>query len=227
MHLADLQQWFTEQLFNPAQADQQILSTPNLSALQRISIYAQQYWQRLLPFLQKSYPTLLHLFGPTEFDELIAKPYLLAFPPDHWSLSKLGSRLPYWIERHYHEEDKILVYQASLVDESFTRIRSTLPLPNDLSAPFYLQSHITLLALDADLFTFRKELLQQKTPTIDWGEKRYFACCEEITSTQYLLLKAFEKGATIEEACSQIDSAPDIADWFKTWAERGWFCEKN
>ena len=227
------------------EVEERISPGPFLTAEQRIGLYNQQYWFRLFIILQEQYPTLTRLFGFTSFNRELAEPYLLHFPPSHWSLSTLGARLSEWIEKEYKEEDKVLVYEAALVDAAYERIfyaGSFDPLDSEdfsraKSEPLFLQPTVQLLSLHADLFCFRSELLSFEPehwvgadfPPIQWGDLHFYTLSkagiyEEIGSSELILLKAFQKGSTLRAACKNlsIDVEPFIADWFKKWVQRGW-----
>ena len=199
------------------------------------SIYHLQYWQRLFLLLQEKYPTLHRLFGTLDFNQTIARPYFIDNQPNHWSLFLLGASLPQWIKENYFAADKILIQQAASVDAAMARPRRFSLPPRDLTKPIYLQSHLSLLILNADLFLFRQTLLAQDAaywmqndfPPIVFGEERFFVLDEEISKTQYILLRSFQNGATLQEACKQIEEADDIATWFQTWASRRWFTSES
>lgn len=220
---------------------------PHLSAAQRIGLYNQQFWFRLLNLLQELYPALTRLFGPTDFNQKIAEPYLQKYFPDHWAISVAARKLPRWIEEEYHEEDKVLVHQIALIDEACDRLyyekrREAAELANALESTLYLQPTIELFALDGDLFPFRKALLEKEPnvwldepfPKIDWSQKRWCSLSvvnnvlmhEEISEEEYLLLKVFQRGSTIDDACSLLegrDVEAHIAQWFQNWAQKQWF----
>ena len=218
---------------------------PSLTSEQRMGLYNQQYWFRLFIVLQEQFPTLTRLFGFGNFNREIAEPYLLKYPPSHWSLSPLGFQLPQWIEEDYRAEDYILVHEAALVDAAYGKLFSSrFAAPLDLrdfaqakTEKLVLQPFVQVLALHADLFDFRRQMLQHEPaywldadfPAIQWGEARFFTFSaeegvEEIFKDEYLLLKAFQRGATLQEACDQLSSqaAEFIVGWFKQWTQRGW-----
>ncbi len=64
------------------EAARYIIPTPNLRAHQRIQIYNQQYWWRLLKAMHESFPLVTRLFGYHAFNETIAIPYLYKYPQD-------------------------------------------------------------------------------------------------------------------------------------------------
>lgn len=189
--LKKTQQWFASIITRPIGSDNRmkaiapsgramsdeardfIAPSPTMRGDQRIEIYNQQYWWRLLSTLQESFPFLTRLFGYEEFNRVIAFPYLVKYPSDTWSLSYLGNRLPQWIDEEYEAEDKSLVLHAAHLDwaynYSFIAPQGT---PIDLSSqsqdlesildqPLTLQPHVFLFALPYNLFEYRFEFLKQ------------------------------------------------------------------
>lgn len=140
---------------------------------QRIELYNQQYWWRLLSVLHENFPLVTRLFGYFDFNQQIAIPYLVKYPPTHWSLNFLGDRLVEWVTEEYHSNDKQLVYDSAKIDaayyQSFLTVQnpsidlSTLPIPGDISTladkMLWLQPHVHLFQLPYDLFVFRKQFL--------------------------------------------------------------------
>ena len=258
--LLDLQKWFVKiesriirrtgefkiPLYDRKTAlaiEKRITAGPKLSAAERLGIYNQQYWWRLFALMQDRYPGLTRLFGAADFNRSIAEPYLLKYYPNDWSMNALSSRLPRWIEEEYREEDKILVLQMALADESHQRLPQAPQMPplkpGEERKRLYLQPFVALLDLDADLFSFRAQLIEREPkhweendfPPLDWSEKkRRFALYrgkeelqyEEISDSESILLKAFEKGSTLSLACSLLGEAPQIGAWFQKWTARGW-----
>lgn len=174
-----------------------IAPSPTLRPAQRIQIYNQQYWWRLLNTLHESFPLLTRLFGYYEFNRSIGFPYLVKYPPRHWSLSLLGDRLHQWCMEEYHAEDKHLVLEAIAIDwafsdsftaESFPPLSvEQLAIQNGDSAIFektlYIQPFINLFEYAYDLFKYRidflKELpehwLNHDFPELDRSQVFYYA----------------------------------------------------
>lgn len=177
-----------------------IRPSPTLRPSQRIELYGQQYWWRLLNILQDFYPLVARLFGYHDFNRLIGIPYLSHYPPNHWSLNGLGDLLPVWIEQEYHESDKKLVLNAVEIDYAYhdnflaKQLKPVdlqdLPNPEDfaylLEQTLYLQPSVLLFFhLDYDLFTYRFEFL--KHPVEYWTEHDFPPL--NPTQTPYVLFR--------------------------------------
>jgi hypothetical protein len=76
-----------------------IAGDARLPAAERLDIYANMYFFRLLDCLKEDYPRLLEALGPDRFHNL-ATDYLLACPSEHPSLRYLGARLPGFLSEH-------------------------------------------------------------------------------------------------------------------------------
>jgi hypothetical protein len=76
-----------------------IAGDDRLPAADRLDIYANMYFYRLLDCLKEDYPRLHEACGPGRFHNLVTD-YLLRHPSEHPSLRHLGSRLPGFLEGH-------------------------------------------------------------------------------------------------------------------------------
>ena len=157
------------------EAWEHIAPSPTMQPADRIQIYNQQYWWRLMSTMHDIYPLVVRLFGYRDFNQLLAVPYLTKYPPNHWSLSYLGERFPQWIEEEYHEKDKALVLNAAKIDFAYNN--SFLTGSNEgietcnfnsedeaarlLELPLKLQSHLHLFEFPYDLFQYRIDFLKQ------------------------------------------------------------------
>jgi hypothetical protein len=152
-----------------------IRPSPTLQPVERIQIYNQQYWWRLLSAMHDSFPLVTRLFGYHDFNQMIAVPYLMKYPPLHWSLSYIGVHLPQWVEEDYREKDKPLIYDAALIDSLYTQSfiasrkdsigANNLPRAGEIESllqhPLVLQDHVHLLSMNYDLFDFRFEFIKK------------------------------------------------------------------
>jgi hypothetical protein len=91
-----------------------IAGDERLGAADRLDIYANMYFFRLLDCLKEDYPRLSEAIGPDRFHNL-ATDYLLACPSANPSLRYLGQRLPDFLKAHaLGEESACLVDLARL-----------------------------------------------------------------------------------------------------------------
>lgn len=217
------------------EAARYIVPSPTLRPHQRMQIYNQQYWWRLLNTLHANFPLVTRLFGSHAFNEEIGIPYLLKFPPNQWSLTVLGERLPKWIEEYYHEPDQSLIYNAACLDWAFTASFIAIQSPpldlthlmqgnpeSLLSYTFYLQPHLYLFTWEYDLLTFRGGFLKQdidywvehRFPNLPKGKTYRFIlyrnaknniAWREISQGEFMLFECFKSGTTITAACEYIE----------------------
>lgn len=217
------------------EAAKYITPSHTLSSAQRIQLYNQQYWWRLIGVLQDAFPTLLRLFGHYDFNELIVKPYICKYPPNHWSLNQLGDRLSLWIQKKYQAKDKELIYEMSKIDwayyEHFFSHHHPLMIADKdpeqlLSVPLSLQPHVRLFNLKRDLFLLRDTFLKEETdhwvqndfPPLPLAEQCNFilyrnlnhdSAVKKISLTEYHLLQQFQKEKSIEKACQWLEKQSD------------------
>lgn len=212
-----------------------IRPSPTLRPAQRIELYAQQYWWRLLSALQECYPLVTRLFGYHDFNRTLAIPYLMAYPPDHWSLNLLGMHFPTWVYKNYTGSDKQLVYDSAVLDaayhESFVAKackpldladkKDSADLSDLLKKKLYLQPFIHFFQFDYDLFSFRMEFLNESpeywiehdfpalnkvdTPFVLFRNLHGHIAWDTIPLAEMKLLSCFKKGATIERACEWVE----------------------
>ena len=111
--LAVIQRAITDALLHPLTRDdgmgpesaeiaaEFIKPNDRLSAFERLQIYNQQYWWRLLGALQEDFRGVRAVLGAWRFDKL-AEAYLASCPSRSWTLRDLGQRFPAYIENHPH-----------------------------------------------------------------------------------------------------------------------------
>lgn len=117
MRLSEIQSRMAKALFQPLDAswgmqrssatqpepsrDAELYIRPNrrLSAFERLEIYNQSYWYRLLDALAEDFPGLCAIVGRKRFTQL-SFAYLADCPSRSFTLRNLGSRLTRWLPRH-------------------------------------------------------------------------------------------------------------------------------
>lgn len=80
-----------------SELEQVIRRSKNLTAEERLGIYANAYYARLLECLRESFPVLCKALGRELFDEF-AFDYLQRYPSQSYTLSRLGDRFADFLE---------------------------------------------------------------------------------------------------------------------------------
>jgi hypothetical protein len=88
-----------------------IKPSEQMTSLQRLEVYNQQYWYRLLDSLRDDFPGLLSVLGDERFTELLVA-YLTKYPSRHFNLRNLGDRLETFVKEDndlFKKQDKKLI----------------------------------------------------------------------------------------------------------------------
>ncbi len=244
--LFETQVWFGSIIRQPLQTDHSlpesvcseaahfIAPSPTLTPHKRLEIYHQQYWWRLLDCLQNNFPFLTKLLGADTFNQKIGIPYLSAHPPSDWALCKLGQSLPLWLAKQ--KEPRRLVDAARIDAASEHAFWCEQKPTADFSAKkLHLQPFVHLFELEEDLFEYRDQLLLGKEIKVDstpcyralYRNRESQVRWKPLTRVEYSLLRAFELGSSIEEACSSLRPSKKLEEliviWFREWTYLGWF----
>jgi hypothetical protein len=86
-----------DKIFPDTRIEQLIAPNAILTSFDRMELYAQQYWWRLLQSLESDFPLLRRVLGVELFSGLIRK-YLVRYPSNSYTLRHLGRRLPEFIK---------------------------------------------------------------------------------------------------------------------------------
>lgn len=267
--LLEVQKWFGSVIISPLEEDYSIKEispsgqsiqdeasmyirpSKTLKPYQRIEIYNQQYWWRLINILQEAYPCVVRLFAYADFNNLVAIPYLVKYQSRDWSLNTLGKNLPKWIEENYTAEDKPLVLDAALLDLQFQILffqPQYPPINNDeLSVKrLYIQPSCSLLKFPYDLLVFRQNFLKQdseywmehpfpelkKCPTfiLFFRTSKGVVKSKSISEVEWSLLNQVKEGITVDDLCEWIENKPgpfrqeaetNLQRWFGEWTIMG------
>lgn len=213
-----------------------IKPSKTLSPKDRIQIYNQQYWWRLLNIMHENFPLVTRLFGYFDFNQTIAIPYLEKYPPSHWSLALLGDTLAEWIEANYQEDDKTLVLESARLDWAYNAsfiakelkaidiIKATTEEEGSclLTQKVMLQPHLFLLEMKHDLIPFRNivlhedgdyyldhdfpKLKKQKKHIVVYRSPSMHIEWKEISHEESIVLGKFREANSIEEVCSWLET---------------------
>ncbi len=254
--LKQLQHWFGSIIGQPLRKDSTIqprtpqgnlikpetaryvIPSPSLAPYQRMQIYSQQYWWRLFKNLADNFPTACRILGRKEFEQQLACPYFVAYPPDHWALVRLGPHLAKWTKEQYTGPHQQLIYESALLDFAFNTCfvaahydplsASQADVIQLANAQLYLQPHFRLFSFEHDFMRFRSKLLAQEEnhwlthplPELDQSKRFYSVIFRNsegamiwrnICEEKYFLLTLFAKGSCIDEICNALETQPEPA----------------
>lgn len=220
---------------------------------ERLSVYNEQYWFRLLTVMQDHFPLLARTLGYWEFNQL-ATEYLQAHPSRRPFLEDLAWNLPAFLRtmpRYGSERNlQIAAADAAALRAFHAPSRAALD-PRALSAaeaaalgdiPLEFQPCISFLEEDWNLAENRRAVLEHPgyVPDFAGGKGRWAVYRREgavewrsLEPAAFLLLVALQAGETLGEACDSVGSSLDgaafeaftenLASWFAEWTALGWF----
>jgi hypothetical protein len=135
-----------------------IAPNSRLNPFERLEIYNQQYWLRVLGALAEDFPALRAVVGHRAF-EALSIAYLTAHPSRSFTLRNLGSKLVEWLAnnpaftgRHYRLALDVARIEWAYVEAFDSAEWTPLTLDQvttlDANSRLALQPHLQLLALD-------------------------------------------------------------------------------
>jgi hypothetical protein len=80
-------------------AETYVKPNDRLTSFERLEIYNQQYWFRVMGAVSEDFPALAQVLGAKRFDALVLA-YLKENPSTSFTLRNLGARLPLWLTEH-------------------------------------------------------------------------------------------------------------------------------
>jgi hypothetical protein len=99
----------------PRDLETTVRSSGQLSAVERVDVYANMYFFRILEALGDEYAKIVALMGGDAFHNLVTD-YLLACRPAHPSLREVGARLPAYLATHPLGEDRPWLSELARLD---------------------------------------------------------------------------------------------------------------
>jgi len=263
-----MQNWFQDALVRPSlpararraaaarederAAAEHVKPSASLAPIERVAIYADAHYARLLGVLQEDYAALRVLAGEAGFDR-IARGYLADHPPRAFTLSLLGDALPDWIAAQRSLARRALLADVARLERAMTVVfdapRESVLSPGDLAAlppETWVDPKPRLIgALELLAFGHRAnaivratrhgealpELGRARTHTLVW-RKDHVVWRQDLEPAAYAVLAQLKAGASLAVAVSAAERAPDarnlearVASWFSSWAQDGLFAE--
>lgn len=91
--------------------DQLVAPSKSLTSVERVRLYANMYFWRIIDILVAEYPTVLHVTGRERFRSL-ATDFIVRYPSTHYDLGQMSREFP----RYLAEEAETLDHRGFLAD---------------------------------------------------------------------------------------------------------------
>lgn len=228
----------------------QMLPSKHLSGIERLAVYNQQYWFRLLSVMQEEFPLLEREMGVGEFNRMITT-YLDRFPSTSPTLRDLSNKFlrfledsPYGTRRRI----EIATLERCYIEVFDARAEPLLEITPEnqhtlASRPLALQPHVRLFEESWALVEGRRAArrspeLEHIDPRVKPGTWLIYrgprsTMTKPLDPTQWSLLTSIAGGATLADACERVASSLDEDDlmhlganiqaWFSEWMTAGIF----
>jgi hypothetical protein len=237
---------------SPADAKHWILPSRHLRPKERVAVYTNMYFARLLECMQVDYPAVAHLAGERGFEKLV-RAYLLRYPSRHYSLNMLGARLPEFLAGSVRVPRRPLLHDIAgleqLMTEVFDAPQSPVLKSSDLAgiAPETWEKARPRLIDALRLASFghranaivtaarQGQTLPELTRKRTWVavyRKDYVVWRMELTQPMHAVLSALAEHKTLREAIeagakvfrgSAEELQSQIFGWFAEWVGEGFF----
>ena len=232
-----------------AEGDALLRGGAGLSGFDRLGLYNQQYWFRLIGILQGEYPCALHVLGLRPFNAWAVR-FLSAHPPSSPYLARLDDGWAAFLEREYRGPERELLLEAVAVDGAFSRAVDAPggdPLPREAAAlaaaPVRMAPHASVLALGWDFPAYRalcladESLEQSLSPApgrcdlLVWRGADGVLWQKRVSAAARKALSALRAPVRLEDAFARLEAelapgeneelAANLASWFEEWAREG------
>ncbi|MBS2025637.1 MAG: DUF692 family protein, partial [Deltaproteobacteria bacterium] len=218
-----------------------IAEGPPASREERLSVYAEAYFVRLVEALSSDFPAVKRAVGAAEFHSLVAH-YLMRHQSRSPSLANLGEQFPAFLAQHEPAQRwpflpdlarlEVAVLRGLLTDRS----PRTLPAPGEdadwASARLTLDQTATLLRCAWPVLTLWRERHLETTPMLPTKKRSshllvhrddVWVRVRALSQTQHALLSSLHQGESLEDACAPLaeTSRAPIGTWFAPWIAAG------
>lgn len=211
--------------------------TPELNRAERLSIYGEGYFLRLVDCLGANYETVKNVLGADLFDTL-CRDYLARYPSRYKYIDGVGAELPAFIKRHaaakgrpYLTELAALewaVHEALYADDVpplKPEKLAGLPPEQWAHARLAIDPSVRLLQLNWPLDElwrngkWRKR--REKVLLLVYRRDDKLVRIPRLTPVQFRLLESLQAGYTLEKSLRKLPKQTPVKQWFNDWAARG------
>ncbi len=237
--------------------EQTVLPSDELTALDRISIYANMYLWRLTEIISNEYPTVSHVLGGELFNKVV-KDYVTHHPSTYYNLNQLSTKFPLYLLTtandipHQKFVAAVATVERAMEDVFDERHVERIPIetlqsiPDEKWADIRLQLNpaLCLLELDYPVNAYMTAVREDRHMGIPQPEKTFvvvYRCNykvwrDDLDQDRYQLLSRLKDGETLGatlEACALLPDVnieqltANLGECFKEWSALEFFCGIN
>lgn len=228
------------------------LPSRELTSEERVGVYAEMYFMRLIEVLEEEFPALVHLLGHERAHELFHA-YVVAHPSRHYSLNELGRKLEVFLRegagalepRSFALELARLeraiqdVFDAPECTSLTADAIAAVPAEHWPRARLVPIPAFALFAFEHPVNAWYQAFKDSDPRPVPAPEPSYLAVFRQegrvwrmdLSREQHALLAALASGHALEPALLELAGAghdlaaiaPELQGWFRTWAAEGFF----
>ncbi|MDD8018012.1 MAG: DNA-binding domain-containing protein [Bacteroidota bacterium] len=230
-----------------------VLPSQTLQPMERIAIYRNMFYLRMVDAMEIDFPGVLHFLGEETFDKLIIEEYVQKFPSHSYTLNYLGKNFPRFIQESNIAEKEFLFELATLelaITTNMDEDESPVLTDDDVArVPVEKWEEVKIIPIAAfKLFEFdyaageyldavleKKEISSspsRKKSYVMVYRNNYTTWHKNLAREEYTLLKSLSDGTTLGEGIALLleefsDSKEELQDkifsWFNSWVTDGIF----
>lgn len=233
-----------------ARVDELVRPSHSLAPVERVEIYHEMYLLRMVEALESDYPAVRHYLGEDAFAELV-RDYVQWYPSKSYTLNRLGDFLPTFLAADAERPENELLADLARVELAVTetfdeeqspvlRAEAVRDLPPEAwaSARLVPIKALRLLELryaanphlDAAKRDWPAPQPRRRRTWMAIYRRDYSVYRDELTSTEFHLLRALANGKPLGEAvaAAALELRParreeTIFRWFRAWISAGMF----
>lgn len=228
---------------SPTESQLSWIEDKKASVIQRLDVYAEGYFLRLLECLAKDFPKTKLAIGDDIFSKIVAQ-YLKAFPSNFTSIDEVGSQLAHFISQQdelpyawvpdlalleWNQIEAFYAHETKVTPDWHTKIGSR----NTDSLRFQIHPSVRLLKSKWSLPNVL-EALEAKGPLThqaNFSEPSFLIvyrhedlhCWDEVKAPIFEVLQKIQSGQTLDESTSHLEEkdATELSQSFSRWVQRG------
>jgi len=231
-----------------------VLPSKQLDSVERLSIYGNMYFSRLIEILAEEFPTVQCLFGKELFGKVV-RHYVVRHPSTHYSLTRLGSKFPGYLANEADDlPDREFAADVATVERAMEEVfdarrvepiqfeeLTAIPIERWGDVRLKTTPALRLLQLDYPVNIFITAVREDRHMDIPAAAPAFVAVYRhnyrvwriDLDAQRFTLLATLLQGGSLGSALDLCASLPEadpaslmdaVSGWFREWTSEGLFC---